>query len=107
MEKEDSKNESIKNLLESEIIRKNELKTSKLFSQELFENKFNKIKLKLKIPSLKNIGLPKTILKKNNFKISSNKNKTRNSVFNHNIFTLDSVSIFNNSNINKTPEKKK
>ena len=106
MEKEDSKNESIKNLLESEIIRKNELKTSKLFSQELFENKFNKIKLKLKIPSLKNIGLPKTILKKNNFKISSNKNKTRNSVFNHNIFTLDSVSIFNNSNINKTPEKK-
>ena len=27
-------------------------------------------------------------------------------MFNHNIFTLDSVSIFNNSNINKTPEKK-
>ena len=73
MESDNSKNQILKNLLEiSQHNKYNEMKKSKILTREKSDNRFQKIKLKLKVPSLKNYTTKEKLLTKSNiFKISS------------------------------------
>ncbi len=111
MESDNSKNQILKNLLEiSQHNKYNEMKKSKMLTREKSDTKFQKIKLKLKVPSLKNFTTKDKILSKNNvFRISPiiKKQKTRNSVITHKTITYDSISnhSISNNNFNFNSEK--
>ena len=111
MESDNSKNQVLKNLLEiSQHNKYDEMKKSKMLTREKSDTKFQKIKLKLKVPSLKIYTTKDKILSKNNvFRISPiiKKQKTRNSVITHKTITCDSISnhSISNNNFNINSEK--
>ena len=111
MESDNSKNQILKNLLEiSQHNKYDEMKKSKMLTREKSDTKFQKIKLKLKVPSLKIYTTKDKILSKNNvFRISPiiKKQKTRNSVITHKTITCDSISnhSISNNNFNINSEK--
>ena len=81
-----------------------------MLTREKSDTKFQKIKLKLKVPSLKIYTTKDKILSKNNvFRISPiiKKQKTRNSVITHKTITCDSISnhSISNNNFNINSEK--
>ena len=103
MDSDNSKSTAIKNLLESSQHNKyDEMKKSKILIRDSSDNKFTKIKLKLKVPSLKTFSIEKNN-KSNIFKMTPKKVKTRNSVINH--YKLKDLDNFSQNNIKNSIEK--